>query len=98
MLTRAHDGVRSGCEELQAYALTFISGVTEKHDAAFLLFLRERVGDDELRILVQRLVQIHQAAVRIDYDGFAGFAKTAAVRVFTRHDHAHTHKDPGAAS
>src|SRR5882762_3849876 len=85
-------------EELQAYALAFIRGVTKKHDAAFLLFLRERVGDDELRILMQRLVQIHQASVRVDHDGFAGFAKTAAVGVLPRDDHAHTHKDPGTAS
>jgi hypothetical protein len=87
-----------GSEELKTYALAFLCGITKKHDAAFLLFLRERVGDDEFRVLLERLVQIHQATVRINHDCFAGFAKTAAVGVFPGDDHTHAHKDPGTAS
>jgi hypothetical protein len=87
--------MRRGSEELKANALAFLGGVTQKNDAAFLLFLRERVRDHEDPVHLERLVQIHQAAVRIDYDGFAGFTKTAAVGIFPSHDYAHTHEDSG---
>jgi len=90
--------MRRGSEELKANALAFLGGVTQKNDAAFLLFLRERVGDDEYRVHIEGLVQIHQAAVRIDDDGFAGLTETAAVGVFPGDAHAHTQKDPGTAS
>jgi hypothetical protein len=89
--------MRRGREELESNALAFIRGVSEKHDAAFLLFLREWVGDDQNRIHIQRLIQIHQAAVRIDHHGFAGFPKTAAVGIFSSDNHTHTHKNPRAA-
>jgi len=85
-------------EELESNALAFIRCVSEKYDAAFLLFLREWVGDDQNRIHIQRLIEIHQAAVRVDHHGFAGFPKAAAVGIFSRDNHAHTHKNPGAAS
>src|SRR5260370_4774456 len=85
-------------EELEAHALAFVCRVAQKHDAAFLLFLGEWVGDDEDHVHVEGLVQIHQAAVRIDHDGFAGFPETAAVGILPCDDHPHTHEHPGTAS
>src|SRR5260370_32757292 len=113
MLTRADAGGRSGPisgnkvaapemggrgEKFEGAALAFVCCVTQKHDAAFLLFLREWVGNDEDRVHVEGLVQIHQAAVGVDHDGFTGLAESAAVRVLPRDDHAHAHKDPGTTS
>src|ERR1700688_980378 len=103
MLTRTEGGGRGGPiggdeidapemrrrgEKLEAYALAFFCRVTQKHDTAFLVFLRERVGDDEDRVQVQRLIQTEHAAVRIDHASLAGFAETAVVGVFPRDDHA----------
>ena len=70
-LTRGNDGGRGGPiggdeidapemrrrgKELESYTLPFVCRITQKHNAAFLLFLCERVGDDEDRVHVQRLV------------------------------------------
>jgi hypothetical protein len=85
-------------EELKADPLAFIGGVAKKDDAAFLLFLCEWVGNDEYRIHVERLIQVHQAAVRIDHDGLAGLAETAAVGVLPGDDYAHPHEHSGTAS
>ena len=90
--------MRRGGKELDADALAFVGGIAEKHDAAFLLFLREGIGEDEHGVHVERLVQVDQAAVRIDDDGFAGFAEAAVVGILSRSDHAHPHEDPGTAS
>ena len=113
ILTRANDGgrggpiggdeidapeMRRGREELEAYALAFFRRITQKHDAAFLLFLRKWVGDDENRVHAERLIQAEHTAVRVDHNRLAGLAETAAIGVFPRDDHAHTHEDPGTAS
>ena len=90
--------MRRWSKKLDAYALAFIGGVTQKNDAAFLLFLRERVCEDEHCIHAERLVEAKQATVRIDQDGFTGLAEPAAVGVFSRSDHAHAHEDSGTAS
>ena len=87
-----------GGEKLKTYALALFRGITQKHNAGFLLFLRERVGDHEDRVLLEWLVQIHQRAVRIDYDRFAGLAKTAAVGIFSSDDHTNAHKYSSTSS
>ena len=89
--------MRRGSEEFDADALAFIGGIAEKNDAAFLLFLREGIGEDEHGVHVERLVQVHQAAVRVDHDGFAGFAEAAIVGILSRDHHAHPHEDAGTA-
>src|SRR6266705_605017 len=113
MLARADNGGRGGPiggneidapkmgrrrKEFETYALAFVCRVTQKHDAAFLLFLRKWVGDDENRVHVERLIQAEHTSVRVDHNRLAGLAETAAVGVFPRDDHAHTHEDPGTAS
>ena len=83
-----------GCEKFDADALAFVGRLSQKDDARFLLFLRERVGEDDDRIHGQRLVQIQEAAVRVDYDGFAGLPEAAIVGIFSGHNYTHPHKDP----
>jgi len=90
--------MRRGREKFDADALTFFSSLAKKHDARFLLFLRKRIGDDQHGIHVQRLVQIHQSAMRVDDNGFASFAEAAAVGIFSGHHHAHAHEDASAAA
>ena len=90
--------MRRGREKFDADALAFVGGFAEKDDAGFLLFLREGIGEDEHGVHGERLVQVHQAAVRIDHDGFAGLAEAAAVGILSRDHHAHPHEDPGTAA
>ncbi len=90
--------MRRGREKFDADALAFVGGFAEKHDARFLLFLREGIGEDEDGVHGQRLVQVHQAAVGVDHDRFAGLAEPAAVGILSGHHHAHPHENPGTAS
>ncbi len=46
----------------------------------------------------QRLVQVQQAAVRVDHDRFAGLAEAAIVGILSRDDHAHAHENAGTAA
>jgi hypothetical protein len=89
--------MRRGGEELDADALASFGGIAEKHDAAFLLFLGERIGENDHGVHVERLIEVDQAAVRIDDDRFAGFAEAAFIGILSRDDHAHPHEDPGTA-
>ncbi len=44
--------MRRRSKEFEANALAFVGGVAEKHDAAFLLFLRKWIGEDQHRVHV----------------------------------------------
>jgi hypothetical protein len=90
--------MRRGSKKLDAYALAFFGGITQKNDTAFLVFLRERVCEDEHFIHAERPVEAKQASVRIDQNGFTGSAKTAAVGVFPRNGHAHVQEDSATPS
>ena len=90
--------MRRGREEFDADALAFVGRFTEKDDTRFLLFLREGIGEDEHGIHGERLVQVHQAAVRVDHDGFAGLAKAPIVGILSRNNHTHPHEDPGTSA
>lgn len=90
--------MRCGGEKLEAYALAFVGGIAEKHDAAFLLFLCERIGENDHGIHGERLIEVEQAAVRIDDNRIAGLSEAALVGILARGDHAHPHEDPGTAS
>lgn len=89
--------MRRRSEELDADALALLGGIAEKHDAAFLLFLREGVGENHDGVDRERLVQVHQSAVRVDDDGLASFAEAPVVGVLSRDHHAHAHEDPCTA-
>ena len=85
-------------QEFNADALAFVRGLAEKNNTGFLLFLREGIGDDEDGVHGERLVQVDQAAVGVDYDGFAGFTEAAIVGILSRNNHAHPHKHPATAA
>ena len=86
-----------GSKEFKAYALPLIGSVAEKDDAAFLLFLGEWIGENDHRIHVERLIEIEQSTVRIDYNGLAGFAETPAVCILSRSNHADPHEHSSTA-
>ena len=85
--------MRRGREKFQANALTLFRGIAEKDDAAFLLFLRKWIGENNDAVHGERLVEIHQAAMGVDDDCLAGFAKPAVVGILSRNHHAHSHED-----
>ena len=78
--------------------MAFVGGIAEKHDAAFLLFLCERIGENDHGVHGERLIEVEQAAVRIDDDRLAGLSEAALVGILARSDHAHPHEDPRTAS
>jgi hypothetical protein len=90
--------VRRWRQEFDAYALALAGIVAEVNDAGFLFFLSEGIGDDELRVVVERLRENEQGAVRIDDDGLAGFAEAFAVAILACHDDAQAHENAGAAA
>ena len=90
--------MRSGREKFNANALAFLGCIAEEHDSAFLLFLREWIGENDHAVHSERLIEVHQTAVGVDDDRLAGFAETAVVGVFSRDNHAHAHEDSGTAS
>ncbi len=90
--------MRSGRQKFDAHALPFIGGFAEIYDAAFLFFLREGIGEDEHGIEHERLVQVDQAAVSADDNGFAGFAEALAIRIFSRGHDADAQEDSSATA
>ena len=90
--------VRRRRQELDAHALAVARILAEVNDAAFLFLLGERIGEDELRIVIERVGQNEQGAVGVDDDGLAGFAEALAVAVLAGHDHSQAHEDPRAAA
>ena len=73
--------MRRGSKKFEPHALAFVGGIAEKNDAGFLFFLRKWIGKDQHRVHGQRLIQVQQAAVRIDHDGLAGLAEAAVVGI-----------------
>ena len=89
--------MRRGREEFDADALAFVVRFAEKDDAGFLLLLREGIGENEDGVHGERLVQVHQAAVRIDHDRLAFRAKFAALEILPLGLHGDTREDAGTA-
>lgn len=90
--------MRRGREKLESDALAFLGDFADKNYAAFLLFLREWIGENKYGVDMERLGQANHAAMRVDYDRFAGLTKTTRIRIFSSDNHAHAHENPRAAS
>lgn len=86
-----------GSEKFEPYALAFIVGITEKDDPAFLLLLREWIGENDHCVHIERLIEVEQAAVRIDHNRLASFAEAPSVGILSRGDHAYLHEHPCTA-
>lgn len=85
--------VRGGGEEFDADARAFFAGVAHINDAAFLPFLGEGIGEDNLGAQFEGSVKIEQAAVGVDDDGFAVLAETAPLGVFAGRAHMDARED-----
>jgi hypothetical protein len=90
--------VGSRGEEFDADALAAIAGFAEIDDAAFLLFLRFGVGEDQHFTVVNFVLEHEQAAMGVDDHGFADFLELLAVVAAARGLDAHLVKDAGAAA
>ena len=85
-------------EEFNADALAFVGSFSEKNDTGLLLLLREWIGNDEHGIGGEGLIQIHQSAVRVDHDGFAGLAESAIVGILSGNYDAYPQEDSRTAA
>jgi hypothetical protein len=89
--------MRRRSEEFNADSLAFLVGIAEKHDAGFLLFLSEWIGEYQHSVQDKWLVEIHQSAVGVNHDGLASLAEPPVVGVFPGDHYTHTHEDSRAA-
>src|SRR5437879_67230 len=68
-------------QEFDAHTLAFVRIVAEEDHPAFLLVLREGIGDDENGADLQLLVGVEQGAMRVDNDRLTGVLKSPALVV-----------------
>ena len=85
-------------EEFDADALAAIVGFTKIDDAAFLLFLRFRVGQHNHFAVIDFVLELEKAAVGVDDDGLANFLELASVVGAACRLHAHPVEDASAAA
>jgi hypothetical protein len=85
-------------EEFDTHALALVRIVAEVHHPAFLLVLREGIGEDEKGSDLQLLVGVKQGAMRVDHNRFAGVLKPPALLVLAREQHPNSHEHPGTAA
>src|SRR6267142_6867906 len=84
---------RRGREKFDAHALPFVTRITQINDAAFLLFLRLRVGNHQHLSVVHLMLQRQEAALAVDDHGFARLAELLSVVPAALRLHAHLTKD-----
>ncbi len=73
-------------------ALFGIGLIAEINDAAFLIFLREGVSDDEECAHFNGLFRVEQATMGIDYNRLAGFAEPAIQFAFAGDNYTNAHE------
>ena len=88
----------AGAKEFNTNASAFIGCVAEIDNAALLLLFSGWIGQDQFGAEFERLVQIEQAAVRIDDNGLTLGAEFAALGVFPGNMHGNPRKDAGTAA
>lgn len=91
--------MRRGREKLYSHTLAFFAILANEHHPAFLLFLREWVGEDDHISILEFRFEIQQATVRVDHDRLAYLAEFAAQNILTFGDYSdankHTRTAPG---
>jgi hypothetical protein len=66
-------------KKFNSHTLPAVSGFTDEYDPAFLLFLRNRIFEDNHFAVIHFIAQIQQSAMRIYDYGLANFAKLLTV-------------------
>lgn len=84
--------------DADALALFGIGLIAEINDAAFLVFLREGVSDDEEGAHFDGLLSVEQSPMGIDYNRLAGFAEPPVQFAFAGHNHADAHENARTAT
>src|ERR1700728_556579 len=90
--------MRAGAEKLYADTRATLGRVAEIDHAALLLFFRGGIDEHQIRAELELLVQIEQAAVRVDHDGLALGAELLAQNVLALRLHGDAREDAGAAT
>ena len=70
--------MRRGSEKLNTNALTAVPGFADKHDSAFLFFLRDWIFENEHFAVVDLVAESQQATMGVDDHGLANFTKFLA--------------------
>lgn len=90
--------MRARAQELDTDAGAFFGGVAKVDDAAFLLFFGCGIDENQFGAKLERLVQVKQAAVRINHDGLAFRAEFPAFDVLARRVNRDSREDAGTAA
>src|SRR2546422_448836 len=88
---------RRGREKFDAHTLPFVTRITQINDAAFLLFLRLRIGNHQHLSVVHLMLQHQEAAMAVDDLGFASFTELLSVVPAALRLHAHLMKHARAS-
>jgi hypothetical protein len=67
--------MRIGRQKFHSHTLTTVAWFADKDDAAFQLFLREGIHQNQQLALVDFGLQKEQAAMGVDHQGFANFVE-----------------------
>ena len=90
--------MRARAEELDADARTLFGGVAEVDDPAFLLFIGRGIDENQLGANFERLVEIEQAAMSVDYNRLALRAEFPAFDVLSGRMDRNAREDAGASA
>ena len=85
-------------EELNADALALFGDFAQVHDATLLLFLADRIRQDNRGAHFERRVQVQQGTMGVDDDGLAGFPELTSLAVLARSPHADANEDAVAST
>ena len=100
ILLRKFDAPKMGtwAEKLDADASALFRRIAEVDDAAFLFLFGGRIDEEQFRAKLERLVQIEQTAMSVDYDRLAPGTKFAALDVLSGRVNGNAREDAGAAA
>ena len=85
-------------KEFHADTLALFDVFANEDHAAFLLFLRERICEDQHSADGQLCFQIEQSTMRVNHNGLAGLAKFAAQGVLAFGGNLHAFENARTAS
>lgn len=91
-------GRRSEEFDADALALFGIGLIAEINNAAFLVFLRKGVRDDEECAHFDGLLSVEKSAMSIDYNRLAGLAELAVQFAFAGHYYTNAHEHARTAA
>jgi hypothetical protein len=84
--------------KFDADPVAFLRNIADINHAAFLLFFRHRIDENDIGAKLERFLEIDEPAVRVDDDGLAVLAELFAVGALAGSPHGDAGKHASAAT